>query len=76
VTYGVLTLFWVVINREEGVPAWYAPLHPLGAAVLFVTFAGAAWRGSRVSWKGRAYQSVPARESVAGTAPHHTGRSE
>jgi len=56
--YGVSTLFWMVISVQAKIPVWYGFLHPLGAFMMFLLFVRAAWRGSRVEWKGREYQSV------------------
>jgi chlorobactene glucosyltransferase len=51
-------LFWLGVYIWQRGPAWYALLHPLAGALLFVLFARAAWRGDRVEWKGRNYRSV------------------
>jgi hypothetical protein len=55
--YAASAAFWVMAYREQGVSAGYALLHPLAGVMLFVLFVRAAWRGTRVEWKGRAYVS-------------------
>jgi chlorobactene glucosyltransferase len=50
-----LMLFWALMGRQFGAPAWVGPLYPLGALVghwiLLKSWIG---RG-RVTWKGRSY---------------------
>lgn len=58
--YAASVLFWMLVNHEFGVPAWYALLYPLAAAMMAWLLTLAAWRGDRVEWKGRTYRSVPA----------------
>lgn len=58
--YAASVLFWMVVNREFGVPAWYAFLYPLGALMMAWLLSVAALRGERVKWKGRSYRSVRA----------------
>ena len=55
--YGASTLFWLVIYRYMRQPLGYALLHPLGSLIVFWIFAGAAWRGDSVEWRGRRYVS-------------------
>jgi chlorobactene glucosyltransferase len=50
-------LFWVGVYRFSELPAYWALTHPLAALVFGWILAEAAWRGSRVEWKGRAYVS-------------------
>lgn len=50
-------LFWVGIYAYSRVNPLWALLHPLGAVVFAWICAESAWRGSQVSWKGRAYIS-------------------
>lgn len=66
------TLFFGVVSSVTSMTFWvgaflYARLnplwsltHPLAALVFAWILAEAAWNGSRVSWKGRAYVSRPA----------------
>lgn len=50
-------LFWMgVYAFSRRNPLW-ALLHPLGALVVAWIWTEAAWRGSRVEWKGRHYLS-------------------
>jgi len=57
ITYAIGTLFWIVVRRAFRAPTWYALLHPVAAGVVAAMLARAAWRGSRVEWKGREYLS-------------------
>jgi chlorobactene glucosyltransferase len=57
VSYAIGTLFWIVLRKAFRAPVWYALLHPLAAGIVAAILARAAWRGSRVEWKGRAYLS-------------------
>ena len=63
--YLASAVFWVTQYREAEVSPAYALLHPLAGSVMAVLFARAAWRGDRVTWKGRTYRSVSAREKSA-----------
>lgn len=54
-TYGVSVLYWLVIMRLLEIPLGYAFLHPLGALMASYIYFRAAWKGDRVSWKGRTY---------------------
>ncbi len=56
--YAAATLFWAVVYAVQRVSPMYGLLHPFAGALLAVLFARAAWRGSRVEWKGREYRSV------------------
>lgn len=56
--YVAFTLFELVVMKISRVPLWYAALHPLAGVMMFVIMTRAAWRGSRVEWKGREYRSV------------------
>jgi chlorobactene glucosyltransferase len=49
--------FWFWAYGEQEVPPWYASLIPLAGAMMFGLCTWAAWRGSRVEWKGREYLS-------------------
>jgi chlorobactene glucosyltransferase len=49
--------FWLWAYLEQEVPPLYAVLHPLAGIMMFVLCSWAAWRGSRVEWKGREYES-------------------
>ena len=57
IAYTASALFWVVLNVAFRAPVWYALLHPLASLIIGGIFARAAWRGGRVEWKGRAYES-------------------
>ncbi|MEX2181580.1 MAG: glycosyltransferase [Gemmatimonadaceae bacterium] len=50
-------VFWVGTYHYARLNPLWALSHPLGALVFAWILAEAAWRGSRVSWKGRAYVS-------------------
>jgi chlorobactene glucosyltransferase len=50
-------LFWIGIYWFSGLAPFWGLLHPLGSLVMGGIFAEAAWRGSRVAWKGRTYVS-------------------
>ncbi len=56
-TIAALLVGWSTIYHRAGRSAAYALAFPLGAGVLIWIFLGAIARGSRVSWKGRSYQS-------------------
>jgi hypothetical protein len=45
------------VYRAAGIPAWWGFGFPLAAVVFAWICAEAAWRGSRVEWKGRRYVS-------------------
>jgi chlorobactene glucosyltransferase len=49
--------FWIWAYHEQEVPVWYALLHPFAGVMMFGLCTWAAWRGSRVEWKGREYVS-------------------
>ena len=50
-----LMLFWALIGRGFGAPAWVGPLYPLGALVGHWILLR-SWLGRRrVTWKGRSY---------------------
>ncbi len=57
-TTGLSLLTWVAYYRIARVSIVYALLYPLGAAVALYIAVSAILRGSRVEWKGRAYESV------------------
>jgi cellulose synthase/poly-beta-1,6-N-acetylglucosamine synthase-like glycosyltransferase len=57
IAYVSFSLWWALVSRWHGVPAWYGVLHPLGAAVFLYIAAGAVLRGRRVAWKGREYRA-------------------
>jgi chlorobactene glucosyltransferase len=48
--------YWTVVYVRFGVPLFYGPLYPLGAAVLLWIMVRAWVRGPRVRWKGREYR--------------------
>jgi len=50
-------LFWMGVYAFSRTNPLWALLHPLGALVFFWICVEAAWRGSSVEWKGRAYTS-------------------
>jgi chlorobactene glucosyltransferase len=52
---GSSVLWWVIIYSAIRQPRRYAPLYPLGAAVVLYIVLGAIARGRRVGWKGRVY---------------------
>ena len=51
------TIARAVVHHLMRAPLWMAPLNPLAALVFGGISAGAAWRGSRVTWKDRSYVS-------------------
>lgn len=46
---------WGFITVNEKVPAWYALLYPLGAAMMIAIMLRSAVRGRRIEWRGRTY---------------------
>lgn len=50
-------LFWIGVYTFSGLNPLWGLTHPLGGVVLSGIFAEAAWKGSRVVWKDRAYVS-------------------
>jgi chlorobactene glucosyltransferase len=50
-----MVLWWALVYWEVEEPLYYAPLYPLGSAVLLYICVRAVLRGRRVEWKGRAY---------------------
>ena len=50
-------LFWMGVYAFSRANPLWALLHPLGVLVFAWICAEAAWRGSRVEWKGRSYLS-------------------
>ncbi|MDQ2889947.1 MAG: glycosyltransferase [Gemmatimonadota bacterium] len=52
----LVTWFWYY--HAAGVPAYYALMYPVGAAVMLYVALSAVRRGSRVEWKGREYRSM------------------
>jgi len=50
-------LFWMGVYAYSRLNPLWAFCFPLAAIVFSAISAEAAWRGNRVSWKGRAYQS-------------------
>lgn len=61
ITFPANLLFWTGVYAFSRQSPLWAPLHPLGALTFSLICAEAAWKGSRVEWKGRRYDS----ESVA-----------
>ncbi|MEO7101722.1 MAG: glycosyltransferase family 2 protein [Gemmatimonadaceae bacterium] len=55
---GFTLLSWLVYYRMAQVPAGYALLYPVGAAVALYIALSAIIRGSSVEWKGREYESA------------------
>jgi chlorobactene glucosyltransferase len=53
-------LFWMGVYAYARLNPLWALCYPLAALAFSAISAEAAWRGNRVSWKGRAYQSRPA----------------
>jgi chlorobactene glucosyltransferase len=50
-------LTWIGIYAGERAPVHYAPLYPLGAAMVAFIMIRSAWRGKRrVEWRGRVYR--------------------
>ena len=58
VAQGASLAFWMGAYRRGGVPAAYALLAPVGAAVLLAIVVQAIARGRRVEWRGREYVSA------------------
>jgi chlorobactene glucosyltransferase len=54
----VTLVTWLAYYRVARLPVAYALLFPVGAAVALYIAVSAVVRGSRVEWKGRAYESV------------------
>ena len=50
-------LFWMGTYRYARLNPLWGLLYPVAAFVLSFIFAEAAWRGSKVAWKGRDYIS-------------------
>jgi chlorobactene glucosyltransferase len=48
---------WIVVYAAERAPLWYAPLYPLGAAMVAIIMIRSAIRGPRIEWRGRIYGS-------------------
>ena len=48
---------WLVIYAAERAPVWYALLYPLGAAMVAFIMVRSVWRGRKVEWRGRVYES-------------------
>ena len=55
--YVITAFFWGVVYRLAKQPVGWGLLHPLASVLIFGIFTRAAWKGDRVEWKGRAYQS-------------------
>ncbi len=53
--YALSAVFWALLYAWLRQPPWYAPLYPLGSAVLLIIAGGAVRRGRRVEWKAREY---------------------
>lgn len=58
--YAASAVYWTTMYREAEVSPAYALVHPLAGCVMAVLFTRAAWRGDRVTWKGRTYRSIAA----------------
>lgn len=59
--YAAMVVMRARLERFDGGPAWIAPAHPLGAAVLAWVLLAAAW-GGEVRWRGRVFEDGVARE--------------
>jgi chlorobactene glucosyltransferase len=57
IAQGVTALFWLGIYRYTQLSSVWALSYPLAAIVFGWILGEAAWRGSAVTWKGRAYES-------------------
>jgi hypothetical protein len=55
------SLFWMAAYGYARLNPLWGLLYPLAAYVLAFIFAEAAWRGSKVAWKGRDYISERAK---------------
>ena len=53
----ITTFVWGIVYRLAKQPVGWGLLHPLASLMIFAIFTRAAWKGDRVEWKGRAYQS-------------------
>ncbi len=51
-------LFWIGLYAFSGLNPLWGLLHPLACAVFAAICTEAAWKGSRVEWKGRRYESA------------------
>lgn len=58
VVTGANLLFWMGVYAYSRLNPLWGLSYPVAALVFAWICAEAAWRGSRVSWKGRAYESV------------------
>ena len=50
-------LFWIGVSVFSGLNPLWGLTHPLASVVFSGICAEAAWKGSRVEWKGRRYES-------------------
>ena len=55
--FAITAFFWGIVYRLAKQPVAWGLLHPLASMMIFGIFTRAAWKGDRVEWKGRAYQS-------------------
>ena len=55
--FAITAFFWGIVYRLAKQPVAWGLLHPLASVMIFGIFTRAAWKGDRVEWKGRAYQS-------------------
>lgn len=53
----VSLLTWLVIYAAERAPVWNALLYPFGAAMVAFIMMRSAWRGAKIEWRGRVYNS-------------------
>jgi chlorobactene glucosyltransferase len=60
VCYLAWVAFWAAVYIDHDVPVWFSLLHPFACVMMFALVFRAAWRGTRVEWKGREYVSRPA----------------
>jgi glycosyltransferase involved in cell wall biosynthesis len=53
----VALITWVAIYAIMRAPVWYAPLYPIGAALVAFIMIRSALRGGRIEWRGRTYRA-------------------
>jgi chlorobactene glucosyltransferase len=75
----LLMLFWALVGRQLGAPAWVGPLYPVGALVGHWILLK-SWLGrGRVHWKGRSYDwdvYADVRQERASAAERPAGSGE
>ncbi len=60
-TLGINLIYWGGVFAFSRLNPLWALLHPLGSLMFSAICAEAAWKGSRVEWKGRKYVSEEAK---------------